>query len=108
MILTLDNTISYLLRKKLINRKSIVQGDLRILDVSRKNRNIEVISRNGKSDLIKQAKLGDMFSAKTIKREFQLYQLIESDFRLSELRSVIPTVVDFDTEQNILIIELYF
>lgn len=53
--INIDNVVTYLLEHKLINNNSIVDGDLQIFDVSRKNKNIKVIRKNDTSFLLKQS-----------------------------------------------------
>jgi hypothetical protein len=51
-LINIDNVTPYLLKHKLIDIKSIVEGDLQIFDVSRKNRNIKLIRKNNSSFIV--------------------------------------------------------
>jgi hypothetical protein len=41
--ITIDNVTPYLLHQGFLNTESIVNNDLKIIDVSKKNRNLKVI-----------------------------------------------------------------
>ena len=77
--INIDNVVTYLLEHKLINNNSIVDGDLQIFDVSRKNKNIKVIRKNDTSFLLKQSNPTDTQTSTTIKREALRDALMQND-----------------------------
>ena len=105
MIINLDNTVSYLLERNLISTTSIVKGDLKLIDASRKNRNIKVLRKTNASYLLKQPNIGDRYSALTIQRESLLYKLVKGDDDMTTVRSIMPNFFDYDDKQNILCVE---
>jgi Phosphotransferase enzyme family len=105
MIITIDNISHYLLQEKIIDIEAIVDGDLRLVDNSRKNRNVKVLTKHGTSLLVKQPNIGDMRSIATIQREARFYDLIRTTPELTNIQSIIPKFVSFDRKQNILIVE---
>lgn len=104
-LIDIDNVIPYLLEFKLIDTKSIVDGDLQIFDASRKNRNIRVMRKNNTSFLLKQSSQTDINSSITLKREALLYALMQNDDDFSSLVDLAPRIYDFDEDKNILITE---
>jgi thiamine kinase-like enzyme len=105
MNISIDNVTNYLLNKKLIDPKSIVDGDLKIIDASRKNRNIKVIRKNAVCYLLKQATLADPYNAEPIRRESRLYTLAQTDSDFISLGEIMPRTIDYDSQNEILIIE---
>lgn len=104
-MINIDNVASYLLEKELITTESIVNGDLKMIDASRKNRNVKALRRKGTSYLLKQPNISDQYSKYTIQREAKLYNLIQNEIAFIDLRSIMPNFFYFDTQMNILIIE---
>lgn len=105
MIINIDNITPYLIEKKLVDIESIIDGDLRIVDISRKNRNLKVVRKNAVSLLMKQANIGDKYSRLTIQREASLYEAVYSMTELTSIRSVFPRFLGYDPNADILTIE---
>ena len=103
MLVNIINTAPILLEKKLLDPKSIVNGDLEIYDISSKNRNIKVIQKNGVSLLVKQPLETTAYFSEHIKNEARFYSLIKTDPTFSSLRDILPNVLDFDKKNNILV-----
>ncbi|MBA3750041.1 MAG: hypothetical protein H0X03_03955 [Nitrosopumilus sp.] len=104
-IIDIDNATEYLLNRKIIDTYSIVNGDLKIIDASRKNRNIKVLRTNDPSFLIKQSYKTDTSSSITLKRDALLYALIQNYPKFSTLLEIVPHIHDFDENKNILLVE---
>ena len=81
-----------MLEHKLINVKSIVDGDLQIFDISRKNRNIRLMRKNNTSLLLKQSIQTDISSSIALKREALLYALMQNDENFSALVDITPRI----------------
>jgi aminoglycoside phosphotransferase (APT) family kinase protein len=98
-VLTLEQheVAAYLLQRRLISRRSIVSGRLRIADASSRNRNFRVSGEAGESYLLKQGLAAD--SAHTLANEVALYR------RLAPTASWIPRLYDFDAGRGLLILE---
>lgn len=101
--INIDNVIEYLLHNKLMNSKSIVDNDLEIYDVSRKNRNIRISFRTGSGLLLKQANPYDISSYVTIKRESLLYAIIQTENEFACLADIAPRIHDYDEKNNIMV-----
>jgi hypothetical protein len=94
----------YLLRRRLLSEVSIVDGDLRIVDVSRRNRNFKVFTEPGPSYLLKQG-IGQSGKA-TIAYESTVYQFLGELPGNTWLRHYLPHYYGYDEHEGILILEL--
>jgi aminoglycoside phosphotransferase (APT) family kinase protein len=88
---------AYLLARRLISRRSIVDGRLRVRDASSRNRNFRVTGGPGESYLIKQGLAAD--SGHTLANEAALYH------RLAPVASWVPRLVVDDEERELLVLE---
>ena len=88
---------AYLLRRRLISRRSIVSGRLRIDDASSRNRNYRVTGGPGESYLLKQGLAAD--SARSLANEVALYR------RLAPVAAWVPRFVGHDKRRGLLILE---
>jgi Phosphotransferase enzyme family len=106
-IITIDNAAEYLLQRQLLNIEQIIDGDVHIIDASRRNRNIQCITRRGANYLLKQPNILDYDNSKTttINIEANLFSLVSKEDNLAPVSNIIPRFVDLDSERNILIIE---
>lgn len=100
-----DNVVEYLLGKGLINNKSIVDGNIQIFDISRKNRNIKISLKIGHSFFLKQANPYDRNNGTSIKRESLLYAMMQNENEFKSLANFAPRIHDYDGEKNIMITE---
>ena len=106
MDITIDNVTPYLLHQGLLNTISIVDNDLKIIDVSKRNRNLKVIREHDQSYLLKQSNLADGDSREAIQREASIYALIHENSEFKSLRQIIPRFIMFDGELDLLVTEL--
>ena len=105
-MLTVDNAISFLLDRQLVDVKDIVDGDLKIVDAARRNRNLRVTRRSGPNYLIKQPDPGEHSARRTLTTEARFYAFCQQDPRAAPLLGLIPRLFQFDPEQAILVTEL--
>ncbi len=106
MLVTLRNISAYLLSKDLISERSIVDGDLLISDVSGRNRNFKVVRQRAPSYFVKQISHFDPQSIAMLQCEAACYWLAQNDPEYSALRRIVPHLVAFDLERQILVTEL--
>jgi thiamine kinase-like enzyme len=102
-VLNEAEVIPYLLTRGLITPKCVVEGNVAILDTSRRNHNFKVISPAG-CYLLKQAVGLDR--AETISHEAGVLQILSLQGRRNELARYLPKFYAYDAEQHILILEL--
>ena len=105
-LITADNAAHYLLEKALIDRECIVKGDLKIIYVGRKNRNLKIIREKNKSLFLKQPNPTDLYGINAIKKEALFYTLVQTNTDFNFLKEIVPKMIDFDYERNIMITEL--
>lgn len=102
-MLNMDNIVTYLVNKDIVKRKSIVETDLKVISCSGKNCNFQIITRSGKSLMVKQPFFSDLQDS-LLFNEAEIYSLVKNKF--PNLEIIFPTLIEFDKEQQILISEL--
>jgi Phosphotransferase enzyme family len=105
-MLTQDEITPYLLERKLVSAESIVEGDLAVVDASRRNRNFKVLSERGPSYLLKQG-LGPEGRA-TVAHEAAVYDLLSraEDDSGGLNNGYLPRCYAYDTKEHVLVLEL--
>jgi thiamine kinase-like enzyme len=104
MDITIDNVVPYLLHRGFLDTESIVNNHLKIVDVSKKNRNLKVIRNSGMSYLLKQPNLTSHNGRISIRREARLYSLSEEEYK--SICASIPHILKFEPRLDLLITEL--
>jgi serine/threonine protein kinase len=101
-VLNEAEVIPYLLSRDLISPNCVVEGNLAVLDTSRRNHNFRVVSPAG-CYLLKQAVGLDR--VKTISHEASIYQRLSSEAGSSGFARYLPKFYAYDAEEHILILE---
>lgn len=104
-MLTQTLAVDFLIEHGLISLRAIVEGDLRIVDTSRRHTNLKVISRNGPSFLVKQGNTAE--KAASLAHEAALYSFLNSDSRGKLCRPYLPACRLYDPDKHILVLELF-
>ena len=105
-VITLDNVVPYLLEKKMISVDSIVDNNLKLIDLSKRNRNIMVTRSNGTNYLLKQTFYYKQYKITPLEIESRFYELVHKNYDYKHIRGIIPNMISFDPDQNILTLEL--
>lgn len=92
---------AYLLKRRLVGRRSIVAGRLRISDASSRNRNFRVSGGPGESYLLKQGLAAD--SAQSLLNEVALYRRLRRGGAAPA--ACVPALHGYDKARGILILE---
>jgi aminoglycoside phosphotransferase (APT) family kinase protein len=92
---------AYLLKRRLVSRRAIVSGRLRIDDASSRNRNYRVSGGPGESYLLKQGIVAD--SAHSLANEVALYRRLTAGD--GALAASVPRLHGHDSRRGILILE---
>lgn len=92
----------YLLRRGLLGPETVVDGGLTVREVSSRNRNFAVETTAGPSYLLKQGRSAE--GAVTVAREAAVYEELVA--RGEELPSRLPGFVGYDSDQEVLVLEL--
>ena len=103
-MLAQSEVAQYLLDHGLVAPAAIVDGDMRVVLASRRNRNFKVISDAGPSYLLKHG-LG-AGKAATIEHESKVYRYLGSEPHYVRLRRYLPRFYSFDADRSTLILEL--
>lgn len=97
------DVVSYLLRRELISARSIVEGDLTVLNASRRNHNFGILRKRGQSYLLKQGT--DPERNASIANEAKMYQFFYSDGQSDEFIRYLPRYFGYDPNEHLLIVE---
>jgi len=103
-MLSLEGVISFLLARGLIHERRIVDGDILVLNASRRNLNFKVVSERSPGYLIKQGVGADKIP--TVAREAAVYQFFGSHPLFQPLSSFLPHCYSYDPEECTLVLEL--
>jgi thiamine kinase-like enzyme len=104
MMLTERGVVPYLLKSNLVNSQAIVEGDISVVNVSRRNRNFKVISAQGPCYLLKQGVGQDGIA--TVAHEAAVYQLLQAKTGNGGFDRYVPRFYRYNSQENILILEL--
>jgi hypothetical protein len=94
----------YLLQRRLVGARAIVQGDLLVTDASRRNRNFKIVRRFGRSYLLKQG-VGPEGKA-PLAAEAAVYRLLHRHGSPAGLAPYLPRCYGFDAKNGVLAVEL--
>ena len=92
---------AYLVKRRLLSRRTIVAGRLRIADASSRNRNVRVSGGPGESYLLKQGVVAD--SAETLANEVALYRRLAA--APAPIAACVPRLHGHDALRGVLILE---
>jgi hypothetical protein len=106
MILSTANLAHYLIDRGLVPASDVVDGDLVIVEVSRRNRNFKVLRAAGPGCFVKQAQDWQPYSVETLHREARCYRLAAGDPDFAALADLLPHLLAYDAERCILVTEL--
>lgn len=105
MFLTFRNIVHYLLDQGLVDTEDIFSNNLIIKPLESRN-NSFIVQRDGKkSFFLKQVKTTDQQHTSTLKTEADCYWLAENHQSFTELSEHIPTYVNYDFTNHILVTE---
>lgn len=106
-LLTLDTVVPYLLRLRLVAGRHIVDGRVRIEDVSRRNRAFRVVVEGGRGLLVKQAWDASLDELRRgIACEARLLRAVAEQPLFRRIRWFSPRLVHYDARNLLLATEL--
>ncbi len=106
MIITTNNIVYYLLERGLLTFESVVDGDLMVVDASRRNRNFKVIRKRDQGYFVKQIQQWEPQAIATMQFEAMCYSLSQSDANFAPLALLMPKFYAYDPGRYVLIVEL--
>jgi hypothetical protein len=104
--LTVDTVVPYLIERGFVSVSSIVEGDLEVVDVGRRNQNLKIVCERGPSYLIKQPGEGEPATDATVRCEATFYRHCQSEPDAADLRRIVPDLHGWDEDRCLLILEL--
>ena len=105
-MLDVDTATPYLVAQGLIDSAAIIDGELTITSVARRNRNLRVQGPAGKSYLIKQADGAALADDLTLQHEAAFYAFCHQHLGDTQFPKILPRLVCFDPLVPLLILEL--
>jgi hypothetical protein len=103
-MLTEREVIPYLLQKQFISAAALVDGDLAVIDASRRNCTFHVVRAHGPGYVLKQGV--DPASRATVAREAAIYQYLQTQSPSVGLARYLPRYYGYDPHEHVLILEL--
>lgn len=98
--------VDELLRRGLLQRSEIVDGDVVVADVTSRHQNSMVTAKNGRGYFVKRAVATQPMSMQTLMREAQCYALAVQDPSLAALTALMPKFHAWDAARQMLILDL--
>jgi aminoglycoside phosphotransferase (APT) family kinase protein len=105
MVLTAASLAHYLLERGLVGSSTLVDGDFRVRDLSRRNRVFRVLRGSHPGYIVKQVKDWKPHPIETLEREAGFYSLLRSEPRLAPLQRFLPKCYAYDAENQVLVFE---
>ena len=106
MILTPANLVHYLVARGLVTPAEVVDGDFAVVDMSRRNHNLQVMRQGAPGLFVKQVQEWDPHSAETLRREATCYWLAGNDPDFAALQAMMPRYRLYDAARQVLVVEL--
>lgn len=104
--LTVDTAVPYLVARDLVSVASIVDGDLEVVDVGRRNQNLKVVCKAGPSYLVKQPGEGEHATEETVRCEATFYRHCQAEHDAADLRGIVPELRRWDEDRCLLVLDL--
>ena len=105
--LTLDGLVPYLVERRLVSTKGVLDPRFEVRDYSRRNRNFKVVLPDRSGLLVKQAgNLTDARFRESLNAEAALLETVWTDDALQDLRWFAPRFEDYDASRLVLSTEL--
>jgi len=105
VLLDATNVVHYLFGRGLITRESVVNGDLVVVDASRRNRNFKIQRTHAPSLFVKQIRVERPEAIATLRCEAWCYRLVQSDPVFSALAPLVPDFWHYDARSHVLVVE---
>src|SRR5438046_941367 len=105
-MLDLDNATGFLLERGLIDAGAIIEGDLAVWSVPRRNRNLLVRGAGGSGYLIKQPCAAMGGDVESLGREAMFLDLCHGEPAAAAMAAFVPRAVHHDPDRGVLVQEL--
>jgi Ser/Thr protein kinase RdoA (MazF antagonist) len=104
-MLDVDTAVPYLLERKLIHQDAVLDGQLTVTSVARRNRNLRVETAAG-GYLIKQPYDPAEGGYHTLRSELGFYAFCRQEPAAAAMSDVLPRLAFFDSERSLLALDL--
>ena len=104
---TPNDLVYYLIERGLLAPSSVVDGELMVVEGSRRNANFTVTRKDGPPYFVKCVQPASAGSAETLQREAGYYQWAAAHPGLIGLRELMPRFFYNDPQRGILVLELF-
>ncbi len=105
-MLSIDDATPFLLERGLIDRSWVIDGDLKIHCVARRNRNLRVEGPGGAGYLIKQPDSQAEGDHQTLRTEAAFYAFCQEEPAAAAMKRIVPRLAYCDVESALLALEL--
>ena len=106
MTLSKNGVVHFLLHRGLLTHKSVVDGDLMVVENQSRHQTFSVIRRrHPPSYFVKQARPSQPDTAMTLQREAVCYALAQGEQGVASLKSLMPRYYGYDPVHHLLITE---
>jgi len=107
MQLSPENVYQYLHKRQLINEHDVIKGHFMVLPVKTRNTIMKILVKPHNSLFVKQMD-SDLISNNLFLREIKAYNLFKNNIEFAPLAFIVPELLDYDDENNILVTELLY
>jgi hypothetical protein len=107
MILSKSNVVHYLLEQNLLALDSVVDGDLMIVDTTRRNRNFKIIRRKAQGYFVKQIQNWDPQTVAGLAIEATCYRVARNGPPSAAIAHLVPRDFLYDSQRHVLVTELF-
>lgn len=105
MQITPENIYRFLHKRQLIDSDTVVKGNFTVLPANTRNTILKVMLQKENSLFVKQ--MGkDPVSVSQFQREIKAYTLFKNNREFSTLADLVPDLLDYDDENNVLVTRL--
>jgi Ser/Thr protein kinase RdoA (MazF antagonist) len=104
VLLDVDRAIPYLIERRYLTSRDVVEVGVRVVSASRRNRNLRVERRDGSGWLVKQSEAAG--SRASLSMEAAFYRMCQHDARAEAVRPVVPVLTGLDDAAGAIFIEL--
>ncbi len=101
-----NDLVHYLLERGFLDHRTVVDGDVMVVEGVRRHHNYSLIRRDGTGLFIKQMQPDQPYSAQTLQKEAACYVMMESDPALQPIHALMPRFRSYDPDRSILVLEL--
>lgn len=104
---TPNDLVHYLIERGLLTPASVVDGEVMVVEGTRRNSNFAVTRKDGPPYFVKCVQPASAGSAETLQREAACYQWASTHPALAGLRELMPRFFFSDPQRGILVLELF-